>query len=80
MPLSIGVFACSAASILLCVTNRLPGPSATDIKARSKRCAMTAKERNAFIVRHWPGLVLMIIAYALMTAIRSFLYSTLSSL
>jgi hypothetical protein len=33
---------------------------------------MTGAEKRAFFMAHWPGFVLMIIAYALMTAIRSF--------
>jgi hypothetical protein len=48
----------------------LPPPDAADIAARSLRQPMDATARHAFLRRHWPGLVLLVISYMLLNTYR----------
>ncbi|WP_224764444.1 DUF5690 family protein, partial [Brevundimonas aurantiaca] len=48
----------------------LPPPSPADETDRGARRPMMARERAAFLARHWPVLVLLIAAYVLLTAFR----------
>jgi MFS family permease len=50
----------------------LPPPSEADIAERSQRSPMGREERAAFIGRHWPALLPLVIAYVLLTALRDF--------
>ena len=51
--------------------NRIPPPSALDVAARSERAPMQRAERLAFLRRHGLGLAMVILAYLLVTVIRS---------
>jgi len=72
MPILIGVVTCPIACGLLVLVDREPGPSLEDVEKRSKRQPMTAEERNAFLCEWWPGLLAMLVSYAVMTGLRSF--------
>ena len=50
----------------------LPPPSAEDEAARVKRAPMTGKDRAAFFGTYWPGLVLLVLSYVMLTAFRDF--------
>ena len=77
MPLAIGVVAATLATGLLFLVNRVPGPSSKDIAAKAKRNPMSLKD-GCGLVRRWIWcLGPMLVAYALLTGLRSFrdLYS-----
>ena len=52
--------------------DKTPAPSATDISLRTQRLPMKKKARRAFIKTFLPGLVMLIIAYVLLTIIRDY--------
>lgn len=52
--------------------DKTPAPGLADIASRTVRNPMTKKERKAFIRTFFPGLLLLIIAYVLMTIIRDY--------
>lgn len=50
---------------------RIPPPSAADVAARSERTPMTGRQRRDFFRRYAPGLTLLVLAYLLVTVLRS---------
>ena len=58
--------------LFLWLIDKLPPPSAEDEILRARRQPMTGTERIAFIKTFGPGLILLIISYALLTAFRDF--------
>jgi MFS family permease len=56
----------------LWLLDKLPPPSPQDEALRTKRQPMTRVERLAFIKTFAPGLILLILSYALLTAFRDF--------
>lgn len=58
--------------LFLWLLDKLPPPTLEDEKLRTKRKPMTGAERIAFTKTFGPGLVLLIISYALLTAFRDF--------
>jgi hypothetical protein len=50
---------------------RVPRPSPADVAARSERLPMGAVERREFFRRYAPGLTLLVLAYLLITVLRS---------
>ncbi len=52
--------------------DKTPEPSFADISLRTKRQPMTKKARRDFIRTFFPGLVMLIIAYVLLTIIRDY--------
>jgi MFS family permease len=58
--------------LFLWLIDKLPPPSQEDEALRAKRQPMTGAERMAFIKTFGPGLVLLILTYALLTAFRDF--------
>lgn len=52
--------------------NHMPPPSEEDRRLRSPRVPMTAEERRAFTRRFLPGLIMIVITYVLLTALRDF--------
>ncbi|GHN03023.1 hypothetical protein WSM22_45120 [Cytophagales bacterium WSM2-2] len=58
--------------IFLWLVDKLPPPSSADESLRAKRLPMSGAERLAFIKTFGPGLVLLILSYALLTAFRDF--------
>jgi hypothetical protein len=51
---------------------RIPAPDAADVIARSERTPLDAAGRRAFLGRHGAGLILITLAYTLITVLRSF--------
>ena len=51
---------------------RLPAPSALDEELRTKREPMNGKQRKQLFLAFAPGLILLIVVYALLTAFRDF--------
>lgn len=58
--------------LFLWLLDKLPPPSEEDEALRTKRQPMMGAERWTFIKRFAPGLVLLILSYALLTAFREF--------
>jgi MFS family permease len=58
--------------LFLWLIDKLPPPSIEDEKLRTKRQPMTGIERMKFIKTFGPGLLLLILSYALLTAFRDF--------
>ncbi|EHQ24923.1 DUF5690 family protein [Mucilaginibacter paludis] len=48
----------------------MPPPTAEDISLRTKRAPMNAAERLDFLSRFWPGILLTIVIYVLLTVMR----------
>jgi len=58
--------------LFLWLLDKLPPPSVEDEALRTKRQPMLGAERLAFVKTFAPGLVLLILSYALLTAFRDF--------
>ena len=72
MPFLTGM--CFIPGLLLSVyfIQQLPGPSQEDIAMRTSRPPLSANERRIFLQKYFPGLVLLVITYILLTAFRDF--------
>jgi hypothetical protein len=51
---------------------QMPSPNAADEAMRVRRTPMNGAERAAFLATYWPGVVLLVIGYVLLTAMRDF--------
>jgi MFS family permease len=58
--------------IFLWLIDKIPPPDQEDEILRTKRKPMTGIERKAFVKIFWPGLILLILSYAMLTAFRDF--------
>lgn len=72
MPAATGLL--FTAPMLLCIflLSKLPPPTAADQELRVERAPMDGKARKAFFGRYAVGLVLLVGAYVLLTALRDF--------
>ncbi len=58
--------------LFLWLLDKLPPPTALDESLRTKRQAMSGLDRRKFMMTFAPGLILLILAYMLLTAFRDF--------
>jgi hypothetical protein len=58
--------------IFTLLLDKTPRPNAKDIEQRTQRLPMTREERKLFIRTFFPGLVMLIITYILLTVIRDY--------
>jgi hypothetical protein len=58
--------------LFLWLLDKVPPPSPLDESLRTKRQAMSGTERRKFMITFAPGLILLILAYMLLTAFRDF--------
>jgi len=72
MPFATGAVFVVPMVIFVYLLNKLPEPNENDISNRTIRKPMTGKERIAFFKEFSVGLVLLIIAYVLLTLMRDF--------
>lgn len=72
MPVTMASVATPVILAALWVLEHLPPPSVADIAARQPRQAMSAEQRSAFVGSLKPGLVLLLVAYSMVTALRFF--------
>ncbi len=72
MPATAGAVFIPLLFLSVWVLGLLPPPSQEDEAARVKRAPMTGKDRAAFFGTYWPGLVLLILSYVMLTAFRDF--------
>jgi hypothetical protein len=72
MPAAVGALFAPLLLISVWVLGQLPPPDAEDEAERVKRAPMDAKERAAFLRAYWPGMLMLVAAYVLLTAFRDF--------
>jgi hypothetical protein len=72
MPAAVGAVFAPLLVLSVWVLNQLPPPNARDEAERVRRAPMTASERAAFMKTYAPGLVLLVLAYVLLSAFRDF--------
>ena len=70
MPFFTGLLFALPMCLFLYLLSQLPEPNEEDIKLRTKRVAMTNKERHEVVRNYWPGLVCIVSAYLLLTIVR----------
>ncbi len=72
MPAAVGAVFLLPLGLFVWLLNQTPPPSQKDIELRTERKPMSGHERRAFFSAFWPGLVLLIIVYILLTVYRDF--------
>ena len=72
MPFLTGLILLAPFAIAIFLLNQIPGPTAADIQARVEREPMDRAERRAFMRRFLPGMIMLLVAYSLLTAYRDF--------
>lgn len=72
MPAAIGLLFAAPFLLALWLLNQLPEPSPSDVAARTEREPMDGPRRRQFLLQYLPGLVLLVAAYAVLTAFRDY--------
>jgi hypothetical protein len=72
MPAATGVLFMPLLAISVWALMQLPPPSAADEAERVRRQPMDRTQRRAFLATYAPGVVLLVMAYVLLTAFRDF--------
>jgi hypothetical protein len=72
MPAATGAVFFPLLFVSVWVLSQLPPPGPEDEAERVKRAPMGAKDRGAFLRAYLPGIVFLVLAYILLTAIRDF--------
>src|ERR1700722_523842 len=72
MPAATGAAFFPLLFVSVWVLSQLPPPNAEDEAERVKRAPMSARERGAFLRAYAPGVVLLVLSYILLTALRDF--------
>jgi hypothetical protein len=72
MPAATGVLFMPLLAVSVWALTQLPPPSADDEAARVRRQPMDKVQRKAFMAAYGPGVVLLVLAYVLLTAFRDF--------
>jgi len=72
MPAATGLIFLLPFLLAVWLLNQIPEPTEQDIKARSVRKTMTVQDRLDFVRRFLPGIVMLVLAYILLTAYRDF--------
>lgn len=72
MPLMTGLMFIIPVLLFVFLLEQIPDPTPEDVAHRSERKPMDSDERKAFIREYFPGLVVLVIAYVMLTIIRDF--------
>jgi hypothetical protein len=72
MPAATGALFLPVFLIAVYGLSLVPPPSDADVAARTEREPMTAGDRHAFVRSYWPGLIMLVVTYLLLTAYRDF--------
>ena len=72
MPAATGAVFFPLLFVSVWVLNQLPPPTPEDVAERVKRAPMSGAERGAFLRTYAPGVVLLVLSYILLTALRDF--------
>ncbi len=70
MPFAVGLVFLIPLILSLILIEQIPPPSALDVQLRSQRSPMNAVDRKNFLRQFLPGLVLLVIAYCILTILR----------
>jgi MFS family permease len=70
MPFATGMIFALPMIILVFLLEQIPPPDAEDIATRTVRNPMTAEDRKALVMKFLPGLVALVITYALLSIVR----------
>jgi hypothetical protein len=71
VPLAAGLVFTLPLLVFVAMLARIPAPSGIDVAARSERAPMSRTERRQFFLRYAVGLTLLVLAYLLITILRS---------
>jgi hypothetical protein len=72
MPAATGAIFLPLLAVSVWALVQMPPPSAADEAARVRRQPMDLAQRRAFLAIYAPGIVLLVLAYILLTALRDF--------
>lgn len=72
MPAATGALFMPLLAVSVWALMQLPPPSAADEAARVRRQPMDRVQRRAFLAAYAPGIVLLVLSYVLLTALRDF--------
>lgn len=72
MPAAVGLMFMPLLAVSVWILSLLPSPSVQDQAERTTRAPMNGTERGAFLKQYAPGLVLLVLAYVMLTAFRDF--------
>jgi len=72
MPLLTGLIFIVPMLLFVFLLEQIPDPTPEDIAHRSERKPMNSEERRAFVKEYLPGIVVLVIAYVMLTIIRDF--------
>lgn len=72
MPSVCGLLFVAPLLLFVWMLQAIPAPSEADVEARSVRPPVSRAERKAFLVKYAPGLGAVVLAYVLVTVLRSF--------
>jgi hypothetical protein len=72
MPAATGAIFMPLLAVSVWALMQMPPPSAADEAARVRREPMDAAQRSAFLAAYAPGIVLLVLSYILLTALRDF--------
>ena len=72
MPAATGAIFMPLLAVSVWALAQMPPPSAADEAARVRRQPMDLAQRRAFLATYAPGIVLLVLAYILLTALRDF--------
>jgi MFS family permease len=72
MPFATGALYFVPLIIFTLALEAIPNPTADDIAQRTVRLPMNRESRRMFVNTFWPGLVLLMVAYVLLTILRDF--------
>lgn len=71
MPAAVGALFVPWLLVFAWMLSQIPAPATADVVARNERTPMTGTERGAMFRRYALGLVLLVVAYTLVTVLRS---------
>lgn len=72
MPLLTALMFVMPMLLFVFMLEQIPDPTASDIAHRIERKPMNSRERAAFVKEYLPGIVLLVVAYVMLTIIRDF--------
>lgn len=71
MPMLTGLLFLPATLLSVWVLRATPPPDEDDVRLRTERKAMTSTDRRRFLTEYWPGLVLLVLVYVILTVVRT---------
>lgn len=72
MPIATGLLFLIPILFFVFLLEQTPDPTADDIEHRTERKPMTAEERKSYIRDYLPGIIVLVVAYVMLTIIRDF--------